>query len=697
MALPTAFVGEHLLPGQLGHAFIITSFVAALLASFAFSLYKSHDASTDNANWLKLGRFAFRVHSLAVLGIGATLFTIILNQNFEYFYAWSHASKALPVKYIISCFWEGQEGSFLLWTFWNAVLGNILIRTAKKWEAPVLAITSAVQVMLASMLLGIWVLGYKVGSNPFMLLRNAMPDAPFLQTPNYLASITDGNGLNPLLQNYWMVIHPPVLFLGFASTVVPFAYACAALLRREYKSWIAPALPWALFSVAILGTGIMMGGAWAYESLSFGGYWAWDPVENASLIPWLTMIAGVHVLVAYRKTGNSIGSSFILMMASFLLVLYATFLTRSGILGSSSVHAFTDLGMSGQLLVLLGAFLVFAVGMAIWRWRELPFSKKEESTYSREFWMFIGTLVLVVSCFQIIISTSIPVYNKVFGTNIAPPADPIKHYDSWQLPIAVLVVLLAVLGQNAKWKKTPIRQFFMPLLFPAGIAAVTTGIVAYIFRFTEIPYLALLFASLFAVFGNVPHVVQRVPVLLKNGGAVSHIGIALMLLGVLISSARKQVISLNVAGVNYGKNFDAKNARENVLLQQNKPMMMGPYEVSYIGDSTSPPNTYYKVAYTRRNGSGQILERFVLHPNAQQNPKMGLIASPDTRHYAFSDVYTHVSQVPDLSQQDNAPKFEETRTTSVFATRPDTIMLEHRQVIFGGAIGQHPRQHSCTT
>jgi cytochrome c-type biogenesis protein CcmF len=294
----TAFAGEHLLPGQLGHAFVILSFVSALLATLAYAFYKREKPlDADNKRWLQLGRWAFRVHSLSVLGIGITLFSIILNHQFEYFYAWSHSSKALPKKYIISCFWEGQEGSFLLWTFWNAVLGNILIRIAKGWEAPVIAVTSAAQVMLSSMLLGIFVLGYKVGSSPFVLLRNAMPEAPFLQTPNYLASITDGNGLNPLLQNYWMVIHPPVLFLGFASTVVPFAYACAAMLRRNYREWIGPALPWALFSVAILGTGIMMGGAWAYESLSFGGYWAWDPVENASLIPWLTMIAGVHVLM----------------------------------------------------------------------------------------------------------------------------------------------------------------------------------------------------------------------------------------------------------------------------------------------------------------------------------------------------------------------------------------------------------------
>ncbi len=142
------------------------------------------------------------------------------------------------------------------------------------------------------------------------LLRDTMTDAPIFSDPAYLAKyITDGNGLNPLLQNYWMVIHPPTLFFGFAATVAPFAYAVSAIWTKNYRDWIKPALPWALVAVMILGTGIIMGGFWAYESLSFGGYWAWDPVENASLIPWLILIAGVHVMLIYRSSDNSQGLS----------------------------------------------------------------------------------------------------------------------------------------------------------------------------------------------------------------------------------------------------------------------------------------------------------------------------------------------------------------------------------------------------
>src|SRR6478752_3487985 len=228
--------------------------------------------------------------------------------------------------------------------------GLILIRKARNWEAPVMTVISFAQVCLATMIAGIYFFNWRMGSNPFVLLRNEM-DAPIFSQPNYLSLIKDGNDLNPLLQNYWMVIHPPVLFLGFASTIVPFAFAIAGLWTKKIGDWTKPALPWALFSAAVLGTGVMMGGRWAYESLNFGGYWAWDPVENASLVPWLIMVAGLHTMVVYNATGHSLRATNFFLISSFLLILYSTYLTRSGDLQDTSVHAFTDQGMSWQLRV----------------------------------------------------------------------------------------------------------------------------------------------------------------------------------------------------------------------------------------------------------------------------------------------------------------------------------------------------------
>jgi cytochrome c-type biogenesis protein CcmF len=217
---------------------------------------------------------------------------------------------------------------------------------------------SFAQFCISTMLLGIYFGSAKIGSNPFALLRNELNAPVLFANPDYLQfqKIYEGNDLNSLLQNYWMVIHPPVLFLGFASTIVPFAYAMAGLIKNDH-SWTKVAIPWAAFSGAVLGTGIMMGAAWAYESLSFGGYWAWDPVENASLVPWLVMIAGLHTNLVYKSSGYSLKSTYIFYIVSFCLVLYSTLLTRSGILGDTFVHAFTGADMTAQLVCFVLIFL----------------------------------------------------------------------------------------------------------------------------------------------------------------------------------------------------------------------------------------------------------------------------------------------------------------------------------------------------
>ena len=361
------FIGEQLLPGQIGTFLAILSLVSSLLATIAYFKATQSKLIAEQQNWKRIARAAYLAEIVSVIGIFATLYVIISNHQFEYKYAWQHSNYELPMQYILACFWEGQEGSFLLWSFWHCVLGGIIILREKQWEAPVMTTISFAQFALATMVIGIYFFNFKVGSNPFVLMRNEGMLSPE-QFPigfnadgslrnDYLSFIRDGNGLNPLLQNYWMTIHPPVLFLGFGSTIVPFAFAIAGLWKKDFSGWILPARPWALFSAGILGLGIMMGAAWAYESLTFGGYWAWDPVENASLVPWLVAICGIHTLIAYKHTGHSLRATFLFFILQFLLIIYSTFLTRSGILGDTSVHAFTDLGMNTQLLMFL---LVFA-------------------------------------------------------------------------------------------------------------------------------------------------------------------------------------------------------------------------------------------------------------------------------------------------------------------------------------------------
>ncbi|TZF83728.1 cytochrome C biogenesis protein [Pedobacter sp. BS3] len=640
------FVGEHLLPGKLGQFFVILSFGSALLSTISYYFAAINDRPGNS--WRNIGRAALWVNTLAVVGIGSCLFYIIYNHLFEYHYAWAHSSRSLPVYYIISSFWEGQEGSFWLWTFWQIVLANILVRVAKSWESPVLAIVMLSQTLIASMLIGVDILGTRVGSSPFILLRNAL-EAPIFSRPDYLSLIQDGNGLNPLLQNYWMVIHPPTLFLGFASMVVPFAYAIAGLWQKRYTEWVKQVMPWALFAVMVLGTGIIMGSFWAYEALNFGGFWAWDPVENASIIPWLTLIAAVHVLLAYKNSGHSYFTATFLVLISFVLVLYASFLTRSGILGETSVHAFTDLGMFWHLVIDILVFAVIAIGFLIARWKELPITKKDEETYSREFWLFIGALVLTVACVQIVATTSIPVFNAVFKTKVAPPTDVVQHYNKWQTPFAIIVALLSGLAQFLKYKDTNAKKFWQSLAVSFGIAVVITIILAYVAHIYSNPiFVALILAASFTVVSNGKIMLDALKGKWKlAGSAVAHIGFGLLLIGALIAAATNKVISVNKSGFIPVSGFEKENKPgDNLMLNLNEPVKIDRYTVTYIGDTTIGPNTFYKVNYKSFDKDGKVKEDFNLLPNAQQNPKMGLIASPDTKHYLLYDIYTHVSSVP---------------------------------------------------
>lgn len=745
------YVNEHLAIGNWGKFSVYVAFGAALFSAFSYLL--SFKGNSNTTFWRNLGRAGFFVHSTAVLAIFNILFFIIQRHYFEYQYAWQHSSTVLPLKYMISCFWEGQEGSFLLWMVWHVVIGNILIFTARSWESPVLTIMGIAQVMLSTMLLGIEFFGSKIGSSPFELLRN-VTEGPIFARPDYLSFIEDGNGLNPLLQNYWMVIHPPTLFFGFAASIVPFAYAVSALWTRRYTEWVKPALPWALVGVMVLGTGIIMGAFWAYESLTFGGYWAWDPVENASLIPWLILIATVHLMLIYKSTGNALYSTYLFAIFSFLLVLYATFLTRSGVLGNTSVHSFTDLGMSGQLLVFLFIFLwlptyvtmqntalrfgylgvtVLVFGLSLWLGEQKaifipyvlitlyfffkniytvnPIKGKEEDFSSREFWMFIGSIVFIISGMHVIISTSLPVFNKlgvpyainfvneginnVFGTDIvektdfAPADDVIGYYNKWQLPFALIIAFLTAITQFLKYKKTKQKHYANNIIISFSISLLVTTLCFFVFKIKAqsatqgMLYALLLLSATFAVVGNLYYAIRVMKGKWQfSGASVAHVGFGLLLVGVLVSSANKTSISVNYSRVDLGENFDAESQKEHVLLFKDVPTPMKGYIVTYVGDSVAEPDNFFKINFERLDEDSVLTgEKFQLLPNSQKNPKMGLISNPDTRHYFSHDVFTYVSSVPDKENNKNRP-YEQFYQDSI--EMGDTIITNNAKVVLDG-------------
>ena len=695
----------HYLIGDLGHLFVIISFVSSLVCAFAYLKARSKTDLTEKQSWLINGRIAFYVHLTSILGVVAALFGIIYNHYFEYHYAYSHSSLYLPGQYMISCFWEGQEGSFLLWLFWQAVLGTIVIFTQRQWEASVMVIVGLVQAFLASMILGVvipWV-NIKIGSSPFILLRDAIQDPIFKTNPNFIPG--DGNGLNPLLQNYWMVIHPPTLFLGFALTLFPFAFCLAGLWDKKYSEWIKPALPWTLLAGAVLGLGILMGGYWAYETLNFGGYWNWDPVENAVYVPWLILIASMHTMITYKNSNTALKTSVVLVVSVFILILYSTFLTRSGILGDASVHSFTDLGLSGQLLIYFMFFVVASVVLIAVRWKQIPATENEVLTYSREFWIFLGATVLCLMGFQVLVPTSFPVWNKIvslFGgqSNIATPADQVGFYSGFQLWFAAAVAFVSGTGQffwwrrmeKSTWKAEVMPVVLISLIFFAAIIAIG--------RVTNPSFVVLALAGVYIVVSNVRVLTSVLRANPKfSGGAVAHIGVGMMLLGMLFSAGQSKVVSLNNNGLLIKKDLGTEFNRDNLFLFINEPRTMADYEIEYRGERLElrnkngyvrkseviptfnkhiviarkdlffdgkkmynaldtfeiyGENTYYEIELRKNDKLAATL-----FPRVQVNEGMGgFIASPDIKKDVRRDIYTHVSgypnpeEGPDWSEQE---------------------------------------------
>jgi len=703
------YIGEHLLPGNIGYLLVYISFAASLLAAFSYyRSFKSIDPS-DQLAWKKLGRISFIIDAISVIGVFILLYYLISSHRYEYQYVYKNSGNDLEPKYILSSLWSASEGSFILWTVWHAILGLALILSAKKWEGPVMTTLSIGQVCLSAMLLGVYIFDIKIGSNPFALFREQMPNLPVFSNADYALRITDGNGLNQLLQNYWMVIHPPVLFLGFASMIVPFSFAMGGLMTKKYGDWAKPALPWALFSGCVLGVGVMMGAAWAYESLSFGGYWAWDPVENASLVPWLVLVAGIHTILIYRHTGRSLKTSYLLISLAFILIVYSTFLTRSGILGETSVHSFADLGMNSQLYLFLYLFFwlpaiissqglkmqmiafassllflilanyihpVFAMispfAALVWMMLNLnkviPSEKKEEEVSSREFWMFIGSLVLLISALAITYQTSLPVYNKVFNLSVAPAQEVEFSYNRIQIFIAIIIGLLTAVTQYLKYKHTPTAYLSKKILIPIILSFLIAGL---ILLFGNINYdkfgtgyLASVWmaiaSSVFAIIANISYIWLGIKGNLKlSGPSVAHFGFGLMLLGILISSSKKETLSYNTSGIaiNFGSESKEKTG-ENLTLVKGLKTDMGKYWVTYASDSIHPKKSqwYYKINFESKDKK----ENFNVTPNAFVNYKgnQGLMANPDAKHYWDYDVFAYITAMPDPEKNIDTASFK---------------------------------------
>ena len=460
---------------------------------------------------LRPARIAFRIQWLALFAAAATLWWILFSHQFQYQYVASYSSTAMPARYVYAAFWGGQEGTFLLWALLTTTLGLILMRLRHSLTTPAMFFLNLPLVLLGFV---------TVMRGPFLeFARGRIP--------------VDGNGLNPLLQDPWMTIHPPILFLGFSSLAVPFAIAMAALVRKDWDGWIKPALPWVVFSTGILATGFIMGGVWAYKVLGWGGYWGWDPVENGSLIPWLSNTALLHGLLVQRISGSLRRTNFFLAITSYVLVLYASFLTRSGVLADFSVHSFVNLGLNGFLLSFL--FLIIGVGYGglIWRMREIPTPAKPLGNFSRESMMWLGQLVLMLMCVLTAVGMSAPLITRLFG----PPSNvQTSYYNIVNAPLAVALALLVGIAPLMRWREQDAMALARSAL-PAVVAASAFALIAVFLGVRQPMPAAVMFAAAFALAANAIVTVRGFRAGWKHGVAfLGHFGFALLLIGVVASS-----------------------------------------------------------------------------------------------------------------------------------------------------------------
>lgn len=590
-----------------GHLLLSGAFLTSLVVMVLYAAA----AVRGNQSVEKIANRFWYLKGILLLLSSAALIYLIMTHQFQYYYVWNYTSLDLETKYLFSAFYGGQEGSFMLWILISCLVGVGLIQwTRKPYKAPVMFVMALTQFFLLSMIIG-WDLSFaKIGASPFRTIAQEMPNAPFIQAnPDFVP--TDGTGLNDLLKSPWMMIHPPIIFVGFSMMTVPFAFAIASLWTKTYHEWIRPALPWTLAANLSLLTAIFLGGYWAYETLSFGGYWAWDPVENASLVPWLIGTAGIHAMIIQRKSSRAHKASLFLSILAYVAIVYQTFLTRSGVLADQSVHSFVDLGLYGQLLMYILVMTFMGIGFYLYRYRELPSPEEESKFLSREFMTFTGSMLLLILGIIIIVGTSSPIIGRFFVENPTPPE--IQFYNDWSMPIAIIMAFGTVLGQYLFWQKHTWESLAGAMITPLLITSTATVVSIVLGEVSNIYYMIYIFAGWFAVIGNSSILIRLIRENLKlTGGTLTHIGFGVLLLGIIASSAytgplldqRTNAYNARVAAgeVYDEEGFPVTQPREMFSLDLNRPTLINnEYMVTYEGyelsDSPRPGQQTYRLRF----------------------------------------------------------------------------------------------------
>lgn len=427
-----------------------------LLFSFIMAGYASW-AAFMGERWHRENMITSARRSVVVLFILASLLIVMLvyafvTRDFSLRYVASYSSRTLPLAYTISALWAGQAGSLLLWAWLLSLFSVIVIWQNREKNRELLPNTLGVLSITTFFFFGLMVFA----TSPFELLPNP---------------VTDGNGLNPMLQNFGMILHPPTLFLGYVGFTVPFAFAVAALLKNSLDAqWILTTRRWTLFSWLFLTLGNLFGAKWAYVELGWGGYWAWDPVENASFMPWLTGTAFLHSVMIQEKRGMLKVWNLVLIILTFGLTILGTFITRSGII--SSVHSFGVSNLGPLFLLFLAITLVFSFSLLWYRRSELRSENRLDGLLSRESSFLFNNLILLGMAFAVFWGTIFPIISEAVRgvkVTVGPP-----YYNQVNIPIGLALLALTGICPLIAWRKASRRNLRRSFLIPLFWGLLTT-------------------------------------------------------------------------------------------------------------------------------------------------------------------------------------------------------------------------------
>ncbi|MCK5125148.1 MAG: cytochrome c biogenesis protein CcsA [candidate division Zixibacteria bacterium] len=581
---------------NIGELLIALALACAVVSTFSYFLtirgYKKYES---------LGQISYYYFTVIVLSASALLFYYFLSGDYSYKYVYDYSASQMNTFFLIAAFWGGQQGTYLLWLAFLALFGYFLLFRTEQYKTYSMFFYGIILIFFSTMLMIL---------SPFEKL-------PFPQP--------DGAGLNPLLMDYWMVIHPPVMFIGYAAAALPFVIALSALFTNKYKGWLKIIFGPVILVSTALAAGNIMGAFWAYKTLGWGGYWGWDPVENSSLIPWLISLALIHGLVLERDNGAMRKTNLFLSLSVFVLVIYGTFLTRSGVLADFSVHSFVDLGANGVLISFMIGSALVALLLFLYRFLEIKGPSVNLSITSRPFTLIFSVWVLSLIAVIVLAGTSWPLITGLFGTAGAVDTD---VYNRIVYPLAILMGIFLSIAPFAPWKGSAVSLLIKKLLIPiiASVAITTTSFFYGVESVTDLLYI---FSASLAMTANLRILITFIPrELHKAGPQLAHFGFSLMLLGILGSSAyatsEKLAINRDESATAFGMNITYQGMANEITTTDNKLLLA-------VTDNGLEYQATPQLYWSSRMG--------------------GMMKKPHISRHLMYDIYFSPEQIQDMSDQ----------------------------------------------